>query len=309
MQENKNKRLAALLIGLTIVTVITLLLVGNDNRPRVDPGLFRLDDYTGVDRIEIASPKGVTELSYVNSRWRVNGMFNADRELVTVLFAALKQAEPKRAVTAAAGDSIAKALEANGVAISLFEGEKQVQHFYAGGNERKTQAFFYRPGDDRAYVVTIPGYRVYVSGIFELTVNQWREKYVFNFNWTNFKELRATFPGHPGDDYIVRMLDDNQFGIPGMEVDTARLNSFLDEVSLLTANEFLDPSPLTDSLQQARPEMALTISDVSNTEYSLKLYREEGSVVRGILNGKDAVSFSRLKIGAILRPKGYFKKR
>ncbi len=42
--------------------------------------------------------------------------------------------------------------------------------------------------------MNIPGYRVYVSGIFELDESGWREKRVFAFNWQNFQKLDAHFP-------------------------------------------------------------------------------------------------------------------
>lgn len=309
MQEGKNKRLALLLLALTIITATAIVLATRGRRDDIAPGMFRLSDYASVSRIVLKSPSGPVELTWSGSRWKVNDRYNADRELVTVLFATLRQVEPKRPVAKDMLDSVARNLEHNGTEVALFEGEREVQRFFAGGNDRKTQAYFMNDDNGNVYVMAIPGYKIYVSGIFELTVNEWREKYVFGFNWINFRDLTAEYPAHPAEGFTIRKEKNGMFGINGLKTDTAKIHTYLDHVSLLTANQYLEPGRFTDSLRLARPAVVLTVTDVSNTRHSLSLFEGEGSQVPGLLNEAEGVLFSRLKLQPILRKKSYFEQQ
>ena len=305
MQEKRNKKLAFLLMALTLAAAL-IIVFGGRERARVDPELFRLADYNSINRISLQSDTTTVELTFKGSRWKVNDRYNADRELVTVLFATLRQAEPKRAVSSQLADSIAERLENGGIHVTLYEDDHVAQQFFAGGNSLKTQAYFRRAGDEQVYMMTIPGYKVYVSGIFELQANQWREKYVFGFNWENFRDLTAEFPGHREDNFTITQDRHRGFGIPDIKTDTGKVHTFLDNVSLLTANEFLEPGDFTDSLKKTTPEMILKITDVTNATYSLALYHAKGSRVAGLLNKTDGVVFSRLKLEPIYRRELYF---
>ena len=296
-----------LLVVLLIGTAIVYWLGHREKHAVVDKTLFRLPDYQSVNKVTFESKSKKVELAFNGSRWKVNGNYNADRNMVQVLFATLQQAEPKRPVATAARDSIKNLLIENGVKVSLYNGEQLQQEFIAGGNETKTQAYFEAVGSNDIYVMTIPGYRVYVSGIMELTENQWRDKLVFAFNWQNFERLTVEFPDKPDENFSVA-LQNNLFAVEGLtKTDTAKLNTFLDNVSLLTANEFLELGTTVDSLKAVKPFMTIRAFDIGKKEYALNLFREVGSTVPGVIQNEDGVLFSRIKIQQIIRPKSFFK--
>jgi hypothetical protein len=245
-------------------------------------------------------------LSFNGSRWKVNDTWYADRDMIDVLFATLQQASPKRPVSKAQQDSLVDMLQRHGVKVELYSKGITVGSILAGGNASKTQAYFCKPEDKKVYLVNIPGYRVYVSGIFELNESGWREKRVFAFNWQNFQQLEAHFPQNPKQDFKV-VMKDMQVGIPGVAApDTARLNDFLDAVSLLTVDEYLDSSPLLDSLLSVEPIQILTVSDISNRNFTLKLYPSANQAVTGQINATQWADFEGRKIRRILVPKDFF---
>ena len=215
---------------------------------------FQVQDLGAVSRVRLTSDSTEVSLSYDGARWRVNDTVTADADLISVLFATLQQATPKRGVARAHQDSIFQHLKSSGVTVSLFDGQELVKRFVAGGNASKTQAYFGDPETGEVFVMSIPGYRVYVSGILELGKDGWRDKFVFNFNWRNFKRLEATWPDLPSDNFAVSMQR-GSFGIEGMpEADTAKLNTFLDNVSLLTVDEYFSAPALIDSLRGSEPQ-------------------------------------------------------
>lgn len=307
IQEKKNKKALITLGVLVIITVASAFLIQTDNRPAVDKSVFKNIEYEDVNRIRIENMQDTVELSFANSRWSVNNEFPADRNLVTLFFATLKQAEPKREIGDALADSISQIIERDGSKVTLFVDSQPVQRLIAGGNDSKTQSFFKDPKSDKIYLMTIPGYRVYVSGIFELTTGGWRDKMVFGtFNWRNFQSLEAQFPEKPSENFKVLAEGTGLFGIPGIKTDTAKLNTFLDDVSLITVEDYPESISLRDSLTQVKPFLNLIINDITGKQHSLKVYRENEKGVLGLWMDNQPVLFNPQRVRNIIRPKSFF---
>src|SRR5688572_17083538 len=179
MQEKRNKRLAILLVVLLGTTASVYWFGKSESGYEVDPAIFKQVDLNTVDEVVLESPSGKIDLKYEGAKWKVNKTFNANPERINVLFATLQQAEAKRPVALSLQDSLTTVLQKSGVKVTLRTAGETNEVFYAGGNESKNQAYFVMENTTVPYVVTIPGYRVYVAGIFELAESEWRDKYVF----------------------------------------------------------------------------------------------------------------------------------
>jgi hypothetical protein len=187
------------------------------------------------------------------------------------------QAEPKRKVTGAQQDSIKNRTAKEGIKVSLWEGEKVAKEYWVSGNDQKTETYF-QLANDAPYFVTIPGYRVYVASIFELTENEWRDKRVFNFNWQNFKNLKAHFPQQPNQDFTVSLAI-KLFGIEEVAVaDTTKLSNYLESIFNLQAERILSQEEATkyDSLFATEPFLQIEIQDIAKKTFELKIYPPQG---------------------------------
>jgi hypothetical protein len=307
MQEKRNKRLFILLLTLTAVTVSFVWFGNREQTQDVDKNLFRVEGLETIDKVLLESDSGKVALNFNGSRWRVNDRYDADRNMITVLMATLREAEPRRPVAASLTDSLSQLLEKKGIRISLFRGQDLIRNFYAGGNSSKTQSYFKDPETGGIYLVTIPGYRVYVSGIMELDENGWRDKYIFGFmNGRTFQGLNAEFPSKPSENFTVALQND-LYGINGLaKTDTARLYTYLDNVLSLTADEYLKPSTLNDSLLTLKPQVIITVTDIASRKYSLRLYRSVNNQIPAIFNENQAILFDPRKIQPLVRPKSFF---
>ncbi len=307
MQETRNKRQIIILLVLLACIVLALTFSPGRSSFDVPPDYYREFNLREVDRVEMKSAGKDVSLNFNNSRWQVNNEFSADRGLVEVLFATLQQAEPKRRVASSMRDSLTRVLREKGVLVSLFNGENKAGAFFAGGNAAKTQAYFLKEGDDQPHLMAIPGYRVYVSGIFELPAIQWREKLIFDLNWTNFRKLETNFR-NPAGNFTVEMAR-NQAVIPGVaEPDTARLNTFLDDLSLLRADEYLERTRTLDSMSQSQPLAEYQISDIGGRVYSLRVYDYDDKFL-GLTHAGQFAVLPREHLIPLLRPKEFFIKR
>lgn len=300
MQEKKNIRLLILLGVLSVITVMVYLASQRTSGFEVDKEIFKVTELENVDEVTLESGAGEVVLKFDGTRWMANEHI-ADRNMVDVLFATIAQAEPKRPLASALRDSVSNNLRSYGVHVSLSSAGNIIKEFYAGGNPQKTQAYFL--GDDETpYYMLIPGYRVYVSGIFELGVNDWRDKYVFGFNWRNFKSLSVSFPDQPQQNFEVSNQN-NFFGIQGVQTDTTRLNDFLDRVSLLTVDQYINESRESDEV----PIVNISVFAIGDREYKLTLFPlEENRQYRGVINGTSGALFSAVKINSLLNGKDYY---
>lgn len=307
MQKKKNI-LLSISFAFLVVACFAVYYLNRSGRGAVDTSIFRIEDYNAIDRVVMTGPRGRVELSTSGGRWRVNDEFVADRNLIDVLFATLQQAEPKRPVAVRLRDSISHQMEVRGTKIELLEGDQLAKVFRAGGNNARTEAYFMEPGSDTPYIMTIPGYRVYVSGIFELSPPAWRDRYVFGLNWMNFAELQASFPGEPESGFSVRRENSAALIVGMPETDTTRLNDFMDAVSFMTAQEFTESVP--DSIREGEPIMRIIVKDLANREYSLQLYgrNRNGGPYQGIVDGTLHALFDPRQIESILRKKSHFAK-
>src|SRR5690349_10787054 len=107
MQEKKNKLRLTLLIALIAITAGIYWVSQQERSASVNKALFRLDDYRAISQVVLDSGQHHIELTFNGSRWRVNNQYDADRSMVDVLFATLRQAEPRRPVAASQQDSMA----------------------------------------------------------------------------------------------------------------------------------------------------------------------------------------------------------
>ncbi len=310
MQEKRNKRLLVSFIGITLLCIFFYFFGNTNNQIEVDTSLFKLEAGTNVNRVVLESSPGKVTLDFNGTRWSVNNRYEADRQLIKLLFATLEKAEPKRPVSNSQLNSVDSIISKSGVMVTLYEGENLIQSFRAGGNEQKTEAYFQESIGQPSYVMVIPGYRLYVSYILELNENGWRDKRVFNFNWRNFKSLNMIVPEDPTQNFEVSFKD-QFFGIKGIaEVDTTKLNDYLDAVSLLSADQFIKPgfSSSYDSLLNTNASFRIEVRDIADKTYSLELFaplKNDPKVV-GRLDENQPVIFSRNNILPIARKRGFF---
>ena len=310
MQEKENKQLLISFISLTLLSVCFYFFGKANNKIEVDSILFKVEDGYNINRIVLESSARKVALDFNGTRWTVNNNYEADRQLIKLLFATIEKAEPKRLVSNSQMDSVDSRISKSGVTVNLYEGENLIQSFRAGGNKQKTEAYFQKSSGQPSYVMVIPGYRLYVSYILELDENGWRDKRIFNFKWRNFKSLNLIVPPDRTQNFEVSFKD-QFFGITGIaEVDTAKLNDYLDAVSLLSADQFISPgfSRLYDSLLKTNPSMRIEIMDIADKTYSLELFApiKNDPNVLGKLDENQPVLFNRNNILPIAKKKAFF---
>jgi len=312
MQEKKNIRLLISLFAISALCIFFIFFRNTDQRADVDKNLFRVEDQTQVSKIILSTPNKNQEIEirFDGTRWLVNNSFEADNQLITVFFATLLQAEPKRPVAETLQDSVATKMLNEGIHVKLFEGDQVVKDFWVSGNDQRTETYFQLAGNKKSYLITIPGYRVFVASLFELSAVEWRDKRIFNFNWQNFKSLKAHFPQQSNEDFTVSFAN-KLFGINEVAVaDTTKLSTYLEAVFNLQADQFVtNTSGGYDSLLKTAPVYSITVMDIANRAYKVELYQplKGEQVILGRVNDELPALFNPKQIAQILRKRSYFE--
>ena len=259
---HKNYKLMLMLGGLLVVS-LALRFSGN-KRPssgfRVD--LFSVSDTAAVQSILLKNGEIEIARTAQNS-WKVNDQYGLDPSLKTVLLAVLNQVTIKRPVSKIQQEEIATALSGGTRASVTSEGGNLA--FYAGGNPARTQSYFMLEGTDQPYIVEIPGYRNYISGLFELTELQWRDRRLFNTHWRSLQSLKVSYPDKPSNNLHI-YFEDEFFKIEGLNaMDTTALMTYLEPFQYFEANEFIAPgfSPLYDSLSKTQPLAVIELNEIN----------------------------------------------
>ncbi len=309
-QEKKNIFLAGSLLALLLFVIALFLNAGKNEE--VDKEVFKVQQLDEIDRVQLSSKGRDVNLSFNGSRWMVNEAYQADDQLITVLFATLQQAVPKRLIASSIRDSVSNAIRTQGIHISLFKEEEKLKNFYVGGDEASRLTYF-MDDDNGPYIMNIPGYRVYVAGIFEVDENGWRDKRIFNFNWRNFKSLKTEILSQPNQGFEIKDVGTGFDLVNSPTSDTTKLNNYLDAVSLLVAKQFVlrGSDHRYDSLLQTQPYVTIEVFDLGDNVYKLGLYRplDGDTNVLGQMGSEDAVLFDNEQVLPILKSKDYFVRR
>ncbi|HMJ70704.1 MAG TPA: DUF4340 domain-containing protein [Cyclobacteriaceae bacterium] len=307
MQERKNKRLAVSTIVLTITIAGLWFFAFREDRIEVDETAFAIEDISGIDQVEMLSARDTIVLRFDGAKWLVNDRYPADRRTIQVLFGTIEHVKPRRPVSEKRRAEVTEQLKTSGTHVRFFAKGSLVKSYTVGGISQKPEAWYQLPGADPV-VMNIPGYKVYASGVYEQSENDWRDKRVFGLNWRNFKSLTTTFT-KDGETFTISG-DNNLFSIRGMEGDTAKVNTYLDDVSLLVGEGFYSAGERVriDSLLAGPTSFEVVVTDIGDRPFKLEVFpplRNEADVF-GRVNGEIMV-FPRTEMARIAKKKSWFR--
>lgn len=298
-------------MGVLLAATALLIIVGSSEKSVVDKALFQIPGQEKVDHVIFESPKGKTEINYDGTRWLVNKQYEADRQLIKIFFATTLKAEAKRELPTSVRGKISADIKSKGTKVAFFTGDNLVKEFWVGGNDQHTETYF-ASNSQSPYVVVIPGYRAYVASVFEMAVNDWRNKQIFNFNPQNFKSLEATFPSNPKEDFKINFTG-KLFEVEGItKLDTTQLNSYLDAVSFITADRIVEQGKIKmDSLLQVMPFEKIVVKDIGGNEYPLTIYPFDRNslMITGLAFKNEVVQFVPQNLVAALKSRKDFVKK
>lgn len=267
-----------------------------------------MKDVSQIDSVAIIKDDTIT-LHYNNNDWLLNNKYNADSRKLTVLFAVLNQVRAKRPVARAEQEQVDSLFRSSGSKVRFFENDELVKQFTVAGLEANGISYFRH--NEEAYVVNIPGYRSYLASIFQMGISGWRDKLIFDeVSWNNLEQVEIAFPAGGRTGFSITP-ENNFFGIEGIvATDSLRLLDFIDKVSVLMADDFLEKNEVPDSLKEEDPLIAIAITDIRNRPFRLDIFpAPEGYNHLALKDSSDWLRLSSQKVEPLLKDRQFFLKR
>lgn len=266
----KNWGLLIILLILTGVFGILLSRKGVSTSLEVDEDIFAVADTSAVQRIELLQqPAGLSQvLERKAGGWVLNNDYRADHQIMRLLMSVLHNVEVKRPVARNQQEEVSRLLQQQGTQVRIYDENGVQKNFYAGGNEQGQISYFMQDG--QAYVVELPGYANYISGIFSLNTNNLRDRTVFQTNFMTLKEVLVEYPGEQ-EDVRIR-FDGNKLDVEGVaRPDSAQLLGFLGLFENLQAVGYVNAGeyPDLDSLLQQEAVASIKVTNLRDPEGKL----------------------------------------
>jgi hypothetical protein len=265
-KKNWGLMIVLLVLGGTFAVLTTR--TGMSTSLQVDEDLFAVADTAAIQRIELQQAGGQqVQLLDRNARgWRLNQEHPADPRLMRLLLSVLHNVEVKRPVARNQQAPIRQNILQQGTRVRVYDGAGLQQDFYAGGIEERQLSYFMK--DELAYVMELPGYINYISGIFQLNEHNLRDKTLFRANHFNLQAVRVEYPGQEEENVQIN-FDGERLEVEGVvRPDSIMLLEFLDLFNGLQAVGYVDTQefPELDSLLQQQPQAIISVSTVQQPE-------------------------------------------
>ncbi len=310
MQGKKNLRFIIIFLILLIWTFVFINLRESNTRISVDEEKFAITDTAAIANICIENPYGKQVILDKNSgSWMVNETYFLDPSMKAVLFAVLHQVRVKRTVPKNRLDEITEDLKKNGYQVTVQMDNGLKSSFTAGGNGISISYFKYT-GED-PLIVFLPGYESYVSGIFEVTLNDWRDRLIFQTSWLGLKRLSLTYPTNPSDNIVIEPAE-NLYRVENIsKLDTNAVMNFIDQISFFYTDQFIDRGQIYayDSLIDTEPSAILFLEAVGlEEEISIKFYESlpNENVRLGVINDSIMCLFANQRIAFLFKQRHDF---
>lgn len=257
----KTTKLTIILAALIAVSVMLALIGKKENMRSFDVDMFAVNDTSAISSVTISGQTFTNVLTKTAKGWTLNNQYLADPNMIHIMQSILAQVKVKRPVAKLNHEEIVKSLKEQGRKVSLKYDNGTQWEFIAGGSASKKDAFYLQ--DEQAYFVEIPGYNNYISGIFELTENQWRDRLLFSSSWRSLKSLEINYL-HENEKLNI-YFDKKFLAVEGVsELDTTALMTYLGQYEYFQINDYLekDKYPKYDSLSLTAPMAELTVNDI-----------------------------------------------
>jgi hypothetical protein len=304
--KSKNIKLLLLIGGLLVVNLFFWLREPSSLRTNYKADLFKVSDTSSIGSIVIKSGAAVSKITR-SDRWLLNDQYSVDPSMLRILMNVLSQLGVNKPLSAFDSEEVRNS-RAEWITVAITGAESSSFSVYGNPNRTKTYLI---DQEDQVYEAEIVGYSDYLGGIFELSVDQWRDRRIFNGNWRSIQSITVDYEATETEDLIVRFKD-KFFEVEGIaKVDSNALIDYLNEFEYLTANERISTGrfPIYDSLVETVPLATITIEDIYfDGKRSITFYpmARNGRIQLASDTAGDMVIFDKRRSARLLRKPSEF---
>jgi hypothetical protein len=347
----KNRTTFIVFIALLLIFLL-LWLTRSTNTFRGSSHDFKLDDSSTVTKIFMSDKNNNSViLTRVGpGHWMVNEKYKAQNLSVDLLLRTMMDIEVQQPVARVAHDNIIKELAVNSVKVEIYQHayrinlfglarwfphEKLIKVYYVGGATPSNQGCFMLMQDaSDPYIITLPGFRGFVSPRYSPIEKYWRDYNVFRKTIPEISKVRVEIPSNSDYSYEVRNTGRNKFTLVSLSdnqevanYDTLKLLNFLSGFRSLNYEALLNDLDKVrkDSILNSTPFIIITLTDTAGVSKTIKTYHKKGPdgqtdmqgnplpydldrLYASVNDGQDFTIIQYFSFDKVLRPKPFFLK-
>ena len=273
---NRQRRKNIVLLILSASLLISITLVSNMNPGKsdsldVDRTKFSIENTIRVNTVIVEHQGVQNSLAFIDGKWLINNMFQADPSKVHLLFATIQQVQIRRPVSQETKTQLGQKIKNEGIIMTFFEDETEVLVLQSIGDTNESTTYF-QDEIGNIYLVEIPGYRAYIHGLLSIEDPEWRNHNLYHrLNWRNLASVSVNYSANPLDGFKI-IQGEQQFEVEGLiQTDTTRLFDFVDYISLLEADRYLTKG----TFENLTTFLEIDIRDVGNRPYIMELFHQK----------------------------------
>lgn len=214
--------------------------------------------------------------------WTVNGQWEVSAGAIDNLLEVVTSIELKFVPAAQATDNVVKELGSRGIKVEIYDrsGDK-LKTYYIGGVTADARATYaIQEGSEQPMAVCIPQMDGQIRSRFDLTLDDWRSRELFNYTPEQIQAVSVEYPQQrsksfrlqrQGSGFEVKPFYDNVPPING-KVQNGRVEGYLINFDGLLAESFSNNYAEKDSVRQMMPFSVVTLTDLKGQEKKVAFY-------------------------------------
>jgi hypothetical protein len=293
---NKNK--IVLVIMVVLVTIALSFVLTEKNSTLFGSNSdFAVKDTANIVKIYMADKNNKSVLFERGEKgWTLNGDGIAHKKNVDMLLTTIKSLEVKYPVPQKAHDNVIKVMAGNSVKVEVYKNDYRIElgqlklfpyvnkakTYYVGAATQDNQGtYMLMEGAERAFVVTIPGFRGFVAARFTTNPKDWLSHEIFRIPYHRIAEVKIESTEQANKNYQIRKLEEGYeiMSLSNRQIlgsyDTVALYTFLDAFKDINYESLLDDMPQTkvDSILNAEPVFVISVKETNGEEHQIKTYK------------------------------------
>ncbi len=296
----KKNKIIILVLGVLVIIAITLIFTKTRKSTMSKyETQFAIDDTATVTKVFIANKAGqsVKLVRQEEGFWKLNDKYEATIENVRLLLSAMKSIRVYSPIPKAAHNNMVKRMATASTKVEIYQKvhfidfwgmkffpyEKCTRTYYMGDPTMDNSGnFMMMENAKHIYIVSLPGFRGFISPRYSFLESDWRDHTVFKAKLSQIKEVQYEFIDNPKESFKIVALGNRRFNLVRLsdsqiapQYDTAKI---IDQLSLYRSLKYeamvTDMEPVKkDSIIKNNLFQITTLTENSGKVTKVKMYR------------------------------------
>lgn len=283
--KRTNIIILTIVIVLTAVAAFFALSQSNYIGGKKELRDFAIEDTASVDKIFLVNKQNQQVLlEKIDGVWMLNKEHKARKDFVNLLLKTIHRVYVKAPVANAAMENIIKSLASKSTKVEIYQHGKLAKTYYVGGpTQDQHGTYMLLENSSRPFVMSIPGFRGYLSTRYTTNPYDWRTQEIFNYDYQEIAEVTIKNYENSVQSFKAINNRNNTFELIDLksnknisEFDTIAVKKFIARFTNVNFDKFLegtDEAYVRDSLQNAIPAFEVTVKNINNEENKIFCYR------------------------------------